>query len=254
MVSALALGAVTVVMLPSPEDASSSAEPLAEGGGGTLYWRSPGVVPGVQALDLGLGIEDWRGSMAEPVPRSGSNMVESPASLVDPGDPAVVKVAKHVSALTAGMPDWKRVQAALNLVQTSVAYAYDSDTYGTEDFWARPAETLFLQRGDCEDTSVLFCSIVLAMGLDAVLMDFPGHMAVGVSVPEAPDAAKGSCFEHGGRTYWYCETASDDPQKVGSEEVPGSFDVREPVEPGLREAFVSALLRYRSVIRAATGA
>ena len=192
--------------------------------------------------------------MSKPEPRHGSVFVPGASCMVDPDDRAVKEIAMHVSEITSGLPDWKRVQTALNLVQTGIHYAADSELYGTEEFWARPSEVLYLKHGDCEDTSALFCSIVLAMGLDAVLVDLPGHMAVGVCLGSVPDAPPEASFQHGGKTWWYCETASNEPVGIGERTLKGDYIVREPSDAGIGGAFVSAVAWWRSVIRTATGA
>ena len=44
-----------------------------------------------------------------------------------------------------------------------------------------PIETLVDNEGDCEDTAILTASLLNLMGYDAVLLDVPEHMAVGIS-------------------------------------------------------------------------
>ena len=236
------------------DDLIESAESFSEDEGTPLTWRSPSTFTGEMTLDLGLDADGWRTSMTEPSPRYGSPFVADPSILIDPSDPAVEKVSRHVLNLTSEMPDWKKVQAALNLVQTGIKYAYDDELYNVEDFWAKPAEVLYLKRGDCEDTSILFCSIVLAMGLEAVLLDFPGHMAVGVCLKSVPGALKDSSFEYDGKTWWYCETATNDLVGIGKKSLSDEYVVEEPNDAGIGEKVVSTIAWWRSVIRTATGA
>lgn len=111
-----------------------------------------------------------------------SSLVPAPVSLVDPGDAWVQKVAGHIFASVGDCSDLLKAEAALSFVQRTIRYTSDEKLYGCTEFWAAPVETLYLHRGDCEDTSVLFCSIVSTMGLDCVLLDYNGHVAAGVSV------------------------------------------------------------------------
>lgn len=65
-------------------------------------------------------------------------------------------------------------------------------------------------KGDCEDTSFLFASIIEAMGYDCAIFtvdaDNSGnvnHIVVGV----AGDGLSGTYIEVDGTKYYYCETA-----------------------------------------------
>jgi hypothetical protein len=50
-------------------------------------------------------------------------------------------------------------------VSENVEYVQDKVAMGMPDFWQFPAETLTLQKGDCEDTSFLLASLMLASGI-----------------------------------------------------------------------------------------
>lgn len=52
-----------------------------------------------------------------------------------------------------------------DFVARSVEYITDKKAYGLEDFWLFPEETLTLRRGDCEDTSFLLATLMLASGI-----------------------------------------------------------------------------------------
>lgn len=68
----------------------------------------------------------------------------------------------------------------LHFVQTALEYATDNEQFGIE----RPLfgdETLFYPYCDCEDRAILFSILVRELlGLDAVLLHYPGHLATGV--------------------------------------------------------------------------
>lgn len=68
----------------------------------------------------------------------------------------------------------------LNLVQTAFKYATDEEQFGYE----RPLfgdETIFYPSSDCEDRAILFSVLVRElMGLDVVLLHYPGHLATAV--------------------------------------------------------------------------
>jgi hypothetical protein len=51
-------------------------------------------------------------------------------------------------------------------VATNIDYMLDEQRWG-EDYWQTPEETLSYGSGDCEDFSVLLCSLLRAYGIDA---------------------------------------------------------------------------------------
>ena len=150
-------------------------------------------------LDMDIPREAVESSMERHVLRCGTVFVPAPVLLVDPDDQYVVRVAEHILRISEGWSDDAKARAALNFVQTAIDYCSDSDLYGCDEFWAAPVETLFMHAGDCEDTAVLLCSILGAMGLDWVLLDYPSHSAVGYG-----DA----------NGYLFCETTYDSPSAL----------------------------------------
>jgi len=98
----------------------------------------------------------------------------------------------------------------LRFVQKNVIYASDNSTKGQVEYWRYPVETLVDKKGDCEDSSVLFASIMDALGYDTALLfyvleDDIGHLAVGIHI----DGDYGEYVEDkGGKRYYYCETTN----------------------------------------------
>lgn len=108
--------------------------------------------------------------------------------------------------------DWTgKIDFVLSFVQ-SLKYANDSLT-GFDEYPRYPIETLVEECGDCEDTSILFVSIVREMGYGSVLLRFDDsqHMAAGVSISEEvianwPENYPLTYYESKGERYAYCET------------------------------------------------
>jgi predicted transglutaminase-like cysteine proteinase len=71
---------------------------------------------------------------------------------------------------TLGAPPYKLSQTGFDDIRDWVAanidYKSDEEQWG-EDYWQTPEETLRLRTGDCEDFSILLCSLLRAYGLDA---------------------------------------------------------------------------------------
>lgn len=105
----------------------------------------------------------------------------------------------------SGLSDDEVVSLTLAFVQ-SLEYTSDSVTTPYDEFPRYPVETLVEEGGDCEDTSILFASLVQLLGYDVVMLSPPAHMAVGV-YGEA--SLPGTYYEHDGRRYYFAETTGE---------------------------------------------
>ena len=102
---------------------------------------------------------------------------------------------------------------ALSFVQ-SLPYTNDKLTTGYEEYPRYPVETMVDNGGDCEDTSILFSSIVREMGYGValLLLEEDEHMAAGIQISpslidnwsENYDLAYYT--DSDGDIYAYCET------------------------------------------------
>ena len=91
----------------------------------------------------------------------------------------------------------------------SLNYTSDLESSGYDQYPRFPYETLYETGGDCEDTSILSVAVLQEMGYDAVLLELPEHMALGIKCdPEQ----KGKSFEYEGSNYYYLETTGRDWQ------------------------------------------
>jgi hypothetical protein len=68
------------------------------------------------------------------------------------------------SAREAGTFDL-RAWAAWKYVAEKIQYVEDKAAFGIPDFWLFPGETLTLKKGDCEDSSFLLATLMLASGI-----------------------------------------------------------------------------------------
>ena len=96
----------------------------------------------------------------------------------------------------------------LDFVQTGFEYSTDQDQFGYE----RPLfgdESLYYPKNDCEDRSIFYSILVRdLLGLDVVLVQWPGHLSTAVAFPEEID---GDYFTVDGRRYTVC-----DPTYIGA--------------------------------------
>lgn len=93
-------------------------------------------------------------------------------------------------------------------VQTAFVYEYDDKVWGRDRaFFAE--ESLFYPYCDCEDRSILFSRLVRdLLGLDVILVFYPGHLATAVAFSENVD---GDYVELNGKHFIIC-----DPTYIGA--------------------------------------
>ncbi|MDR2944072.1 MAG: hypothetical protein LBU81_03185 [Methanosarcinales archaeon] len=111
--------------------------------------------------------------------------------------------------------DDQNVQNIIAFVQ-AMPYTSDSVTTGYDEYPRYPIETL-VDGGDCEDSSILAAALLLEMGYGVVLIELPGHMALGV---KGSEDLTGAYYEHDGSRYYYVETTAPDFE-IG--ELPAQF-------------------------------
>ena len=97
----------------------------------------------------------------------------------------------------------------INFVQTGLEYATDQEQFGYERPLF-PDESFFYPYCDCEDRSILYtCLVRELLGLDAVLLDYPEHLATAVRFT---DPVAGDYLDIDGERYIIC-----DPTYIGAE-------------------------------------
>ena len=108
--------------------------------------------------------------------------VASVYEFINPEDKYVQKIAEYIESLDICTDDMMKASIGLAYVQCAIEYTSDEDLFDMPDFALYPTETLYLGKGDCEDTSILLCSIYRAMGLESTLAKYPSHVAVLVTI------------------------------------------------------------------------
>ena len=98
----------------------------------------------------------------------------------------------------------------LAFIQNSIRYINDSESKNSDEYWRFPIETLIEREGDCEDSSILFQSIIKNTDYDVVMLffvidDITGHLTSGVNINED---IPGYFVEYKEKRYYYCETTS----------------------------------------------
>lgn len=113
-----------------------------------------------------------------------------------------------LSSQIEGKSKKKAAAMLLDFVQTAFDYATDQEQFGYE----RPLfgdESVFYPKNDCEDRSIFYSILVRdLLGLDVVLVDWPGHIATAVAFDEE---VAGDYYTLDGRRYTVC-----DPTYIGA--------------------------------------
>ena len=127
--------------------------------------------------------------------------------------PSMRAFADAMLEQTQGMTDLQRADYVLDFVQQCIEYQSDPEGQGVAEHWKFPYETLMEHRGDCEDSAVLYATLMHLMGVDTALLLFIGdeykgkaHVAVGLALDPPPSPM--NSFDDSGKKYYYCETTS----------------------------------------------
>jgi hypothetical protein len=113
-------------------------------------------------------------------------------------------------AVVYGYDDVDIINFVLSFIQSNIEYQDDSLSENTSEYWKFPVETLVEENGDCEDSSILFQSIMKNMGYDVIMIfyiidDETGHLSTGVNIN---DSFEGYAVTYNNMDYYYCETTS----------------------------------------------
>ena len=142
--------------------------------------------------------------------------------------------------------DYDTALLVLNFVN-AIDYALDERTYGTDEYWATPAETLYAGRGDCEDHSALFVTLCRCLGLDAVLAVSEGHVQAGIRLDGDGVVVDGysiveCCYcDHTRYLYAYARDVEDDCRILKEDTLAGAVNGLSAYVKGWRD-FISLLL------------
>jgi len=119
-------------------------------------------------------------------------------------DPYIDGLVKNINeaAEKENYSEYQTVEFAASFVQ-NLPYTVDSATSPFDEYPRYPVETLVDNGGDCEDTSILLASILDSMGYGVILIELPGHCAVGV---KGGANIYGMYWEYAGEKYFYIET------------------------------------------------
>lgn len=102
------------------------------------------------------------------------------------------------------LDDAEAAKEIAKFVQDTIEYQLDIDSTGESEYFRYPIETLYEQRGDCEDTSILMASLLREWGFEVGLLLLPRHCAVAIRAADDYDST--GYYEINGRRYLYIES------------------------------------------------
>jgi len=107
-------------------------------------------------------VDAYSFSFGADMPRTFSDNTELAKLFVTPREPSLVALKDEVlkDALLK-MKDWIALR---NWVGNNIKYEHDDAVHGVRDYWQLGRETVVLKTGDCEDFSILLCSLLRAAG------------------------------------------------------------------------------------------
>jgi len=112
-------------------------------------------------------------------------------------------LAKLTIALKQAAPNQQPETLAsftLAFVQ-SLPYKIDALTTPFDEAWRAPLQTLVDREIDCEDSSILYSSLLSGLGINNALIIFPSHMLVGVE-----GTFSGAFLRQDRKKYYFAET------------------------------------------------
>lgn len=101
---------------------------------------------------------------------------DCPQSVIDGIERTVRTAGSEMSSLT----EHQICAVLLAFVRGGITYVHDPITYGCKDYAASPTETVYLARGDCEDLSILYVSLLRAYGIRSTLITYDTHCMAGI--------------------------------------------------------------------------
>ena len=111
-----------------------------------------------------------------------------------------------------GVSEAEAANALLHFVQSTFEYKTDGQQFGDgveKSFFFD--ETLYFPYCDCEDRSIFYANLVHEiLGLDVLLIGYPGHECTAVALSVAPQNA--TALKYCGKTYYIC-----DPTYIGAD-------------------------------------
>jgi len=195
-------------------------------GTATIHYQFEAPKHTEHELTLTIPLEEYRDYKKRPRPsyEDGLSKNELAAKVLakygamatDPGDDVLIySLVRQLNdeARASNFSELDKLRFVLKFVQSLTYTADNATTPSYMEYPRYPVETLFEQRGDCEDTSILLAAILTQMGYDVAIIFFErfDHMGLGIYVPFEEKMYGNSWIYPDGRRYWYLDTSGRQP-------------------------------------------
>ena len=134
------------------------------------------------------------------------------AAFVSPTDPAALWFARYATAVVrdrmrSGLPP--NLQYALGMfealklygmnyvIDPSSSYVEMSEHEAVVDYLQYPSQSLMYRGGDCDDLSILFCSLLESTGIPTAFITIPGHIFMAFDLGLGEAEAREQFFDPG---------------------------------------------------------
>ncbi len=142
-----------------------------------------------------------RGPTSKAMTESGSDIVKKFVVIDQNVNSLAKSLAAEYKRIMNQIPDktldnsYQFNQFILTFVEHIVVYTEDIKQHNKDEYWAYPVQTLYSQKGDCEDTSLLASALYQALASDEIGKDYvkgacliilTSHAMVGVQLTGEP--------------------------------------------------------------------
>jgi len=113
------------------------------------------------------------------------------AAFVSPTDPAVLWFSRSTASVVGermrdgisrnlqiamGLFEAERLFGMNYVVDPASSYVENAGNESSVDYLQYPSQTLFFRGGDCDDLSILYCSLLQSLGIETAFITIPGHI------------------------------------------------------------------------------
>lgn len=124
-------------------------------------------------------------------------------------DMIVREIAKNLVSYrdSLNLSDAQFAQFVLNFVQ-GIDYYTDSESHGVEEYFKYPVEYVWDGGGDCEDSAIMYSTLMSVLGYKAGIVIFKDHCMSIISVNGITGSSESVFIDNDHNYYYLCETTA----------------------------------------------
>ncbi len=134
------------------------------------------------------------------------------AAFVSPTDPGVLWFSRYANGIVRdrmrtdlppnlqtalGLFEALRLYGLNYVIDPNSSYIEMSENAAVVDYLQYPSQTLMYRGGDCDDMSILFCSLLESSGIPTAFITIPGHIYMAFDLGLAEDEAREAFLDPG---------------------------------------------------------